>query len=211
VLFNAAAVLFSAAAAGGDFEVEFEGIVVFEIITAVPFATLGSEVVEAPAVSVTVLVIVFGGSETVDVTLWPDTNWVIVDIVPGWVRTMIITWTEELDDEELDDDEEESAPLEFPAELEVDPDEDEPEPLPLDELDDELEELELLDPEPAAMLATGGGGAAWLAVGGLGGFAGGGGGECAELAGGGGSETVLDGGGGFAGGLALGGGFEAAL
>lgn len=91
VLFNAVAVPFSAAAAGGEFEVEFDEIVVFEIITAVPFATLGSAVVEEPAVSVTVEVIVFGGSETVEVTFWPETSWVMVDVVPGWVRTMMIT------------------------------------------------------------------------------------------------------------------------
>ena len=95
-------------AAGGALalELEFEAIVVFETIVAVPFATLGIAVGPAPFERVTVLRMVCGGCVTVEVTFCPATSWVTVFVAPGCVRTMTITCTE-LEDEELDDELEE--------------------------------------------------------------------------------------------------------
>jgi hypothetical protein len=119
------------------------GIVVLDIIIAVPFATLGKAVSEEPAVRVTVDVMIFGGVEMVDVMFWPATSWVIVVVVLGWLSTMMITWTkEELEEEELVlPDDSEDGPDVSPNEL---------------DLEESLElELELLDPELDSMLIAG--------------------------------------------------------
>jgi hypothetical protein len=102
------AVPFRFGAAGGALalELEFEAMVVFETIVAVPFATLGIAVGPAPFERVTVLRMVCGGCVTVEVTFCPATSWVIVLVAPGCVRIMTITCTE-LEDEELDDELEE--------------------------------------------------------------------------------------------------------
>lgn len=77
------AVLFNAAAPTLPPPVEFAEMVVLDTIVAVPFATLGIAVAPAPEDRVTVLVIVFAGLDTVDVTFWPATSCVIVVVVEG--------------------------------------------------------------------------------------------------------------------------------
>jgi hypothetical protein len=155
------AVLFRFDAAGGALalELEFETMVVFETIVAVPFATLGIAVGPAPFERVTVLRMVCGGCVTVEVTFCPATSWVTVLVVPGCVRIMTITCTE-LEDEELDDEleeldeDDEPAPawplvLEFELPSPEEPAEDDEPVLPLDDEDEEPleDEDDETDPE----------------------------------------------------------------
>lgn len=157
------AVLFRFDAAGGALalELEFEAMVVFETIVAVPFATLGIAVGPAPFERVTVLRMVCGGCVTVEVTFCPATSWVTVLVVPGCVRIMTITCTE-LEDEELDDEleeldeDDEPAPawplvLEFELPSPEEPAEDDEPVLPLDDEDEEPleDEDDETDPESA--------------------------------------------------------------
>jgi hypothetical protein len=143
-------------------ELEFEAMVVFETIVAVPFATLGIAVGPAPFERVTVLRMVCGGCVTVEVTFCPATSWVIVFVAPGCVRTMTITCTEledeELDDEleELDEEDDDPAPawplvLEFELPSPDEPAEDDEPVLPLEDEDKEPleDEDDETDPEPA--------------------------------------------------------------
>jgi hypothetical protein len=135
VLFNAVAVPFNTAAPGATLELEFDEMVVFEIIVAVPFATLGIAVAAEPDERVTVERMVCGGLVTVLVTFCPAMREVTVVVVPGWVRMMTMTCTELEEEEELElleDDEEEWEPeFEFESEPEVSgDDDDEPVSLP---------------------------------------------------------------------------------
>ena len=145
--------------AGGGAAVEFDKVtVVFEMTVAFPPANAVATFV-APCVRVTVESTVVGGRDVVCVTVCPWIVVVTVVIVPGWVSSIMMTWTE---DDELDEDDEEELPVApvwpcasggpggpaTPCEEELD-ELDDPEPeLEMIIVDPEFEELEELEELP---------------------------------------------------------------